>query len=272
MKKRSIWLTVALLIGLAACSRTAVEVTPSPQPTAQPSTENTAAPAPTATVRPSLAPTTAPEPVPTAPETPAPTPTSKPRPTPAPTPTPEPTPEVIATPEPLPPEPERISDEEVLAAYREAEEAYSWFAGYNDAGLMLDMEDVEIRSDLTYYRVTRPGLTAMDELRGYLKSLFSDEIVDPLLTGDPGAPHFVETESGLYALPAGRGSDITKGAVTLEVQWPQGESFLCVVRARVDLLEPNGEGVMVPAGEGSYEFPYQKVGDKWIFTHFESIF
>ncbi len=272
MKKRSIWLTAALLIGLAACSRAAVEVTPSPQPTTAPTVEVTATPVPAATVPAVPVPTT-PEPVPTAAETPPSTPAPKPKPTPTSAPTPDQTPEIIATPEPLPAEPERISDEEVLAAYREAEEAYSWFAGYSDAGLMLDMEDTEARPDLTFYRVRRPGLGTMDELRGYLKSLFSDEIVDPLLAESPGVPHFVETEKGLYALPAGRGSDITKGAVTLEVQWPQeGEQSLCTVRARVEQLVPNEEGTLLPVGETVYEFPYQKVGDKWIFTHFESIF
>ena len=271
MKKRSIWLTAALLVGLAACSRAAVEVTPSPPPTIEPTVERTATPVPTATAPLVPAPTT-PEPLPTAVETLPPPPTPKPKPTPTPAPTPEPTPEVIATPEPLPTEPERISDEEVLAAYRKAEEAYSWFAGYSDAGLMLDMEDTEARPDLTFYRVTRPGLGSMDELRGYLKSVFSDEIVDPLLAESPGVPHFVETDRGLYALPAGRGSDITKGAMTLEVIWPQEEALLCTVRARVEQLAPDEDGVLLPIGELQYDFPYQKVGDKWVFTHFESIF
>lgn len=260
MKKRMLILAAALLLGLSGCiSHPAEESqaeTPSPSPTARPSS---APSLPVETPQPTGLPTPAPHPTQGGGAAASRPPVSTPAPTSAP----------ISTPSPSL-EPERPADEAVLAAYREASEAYSWFAGYGEEGLMLDREDVEVRPDLTFYRVTRPGLGTLDELRGYLKSLFSDEIVDPLLAETPGVPHFIETEKGLYALPAGRGSDVTKGAVTLEVLWHPEGTAECTVKARVELLD--GENLEIVVGEQVYEFPYQKVGTKWVFTQFESIF
>ena len=167
-------------------------------------------------------------------------------------------------------EPNRPSDESVLGAYREAAEAYSWFAGYSDAGLQLDTEEIQVQSDNTFYRVMRPGLESVDTLRAYLKTLLSDEIVDGLLSSH--AVSFIDGEDGgLYALPAGRGSDITKGAVTLIVLWPEEEpASSCTVQATVEVLD--AENGFAPTGQVVYTFPYAQVGDKWVFTHFESIF
>ena len=109
----------------------------------------------------------------------------------------------------------------------------------------------------------------MDSFRGYLKTLFSDEVVDGLLPMD--GQQYVEIDGQLYVLEGGRGTDVTKGAVTLSVAWPQeAESLSCIVRAEVDLLD--GETLSTVVGSQVYEFPYQRVGDKWVFTQFESIF
>lgn len=161
------------------------------------------------------------------------------------------------------------SDEEVLRVYREATEAYSWFAGYGDSGLALDAGDTQIRPDLTYHRVTASGLRSLDDLRAYLKTLFSDEVVDGLLP--PGQDRFLDTGDGLYALPAGRGADITKGGATTAVLWPAEEApRSCTVQTTVEVLDPNN-GFAV-TGQQVYSFPYAQVGDKWVFTQFESIF
>ena len=273
MKKRSIWLAAALLIGLAACGRTAVEVTPTPQPTIEPTIEVTAAPLPTAAAPvPSVPVTPAPTPaaVPETPEpisTPSPEPTPIPTPTPTPAPTPEPTPEVITTPEPLPTEPPaRPSDEEVLSAYRAAEEAYGWFDLCTLGG---SPEGQVEREGIIYTRVSDERFPNMDSFRGYLKTLFSDEVVDSLLP--VGGQQYVEIDGVLYVSEGARGADITKGALILSVVWPQeAEPMSCTVRAEVELLD--GETLSTVVGSQVYEFPYQRVGDKWVFTQFESIF
>lgn len=260
MNKYLLFSALALSMALSGCGQTAAE-----SPTVRPTAVVTAVPS-------SPVDTPAQEELSTPPLPAAESPLPAPVPTPEPTPEPTPAP----TPESLPPEPDRPSDEAVLAAYREAAEVYSWFAGYHDESLLLDREDILTRplgeEEIALYRVTRLGLGSLDELRGYLKDRFSDEIVDVLMNPDT-IPFAEGPEGGLYALPAGRGSDITKGGVTLEVQWPmEGEPVRCTVLARVELLSANEEGVLVSAGEESHQFPYEKVGEKWVFTQFESLF
>ena len=288
MKKRSVYFIAILLAGLVACGGPEVEITPTPEPSPSvlPTKNITVPTAPAVEVTLAVeTPEPSPEvtaPPPTPPVTPAPTPKPIPAPTPTPIPTPEPTPQVIATPEPIPPEEMKPSDEEVLAAYQAAEEAYGWFTGFFEwSDDFLDQEDIEKRPgpgemELDYSRVIRPGLESMDGLRNHLKRLFSDEIIDPLLAKDLEVPHFIETEKGLYILCAGVGGGLSdKGAVTsMTVLWPEGETPVgCIVRVTQEKLEWNPEnGEPMVNGEWVYEFPYQKVGDKWIFTHFESIF
>lgn len=161
------------------------------------------------------------------------------------------------------------SDEEVLQAYRDATEANAWFAGYDDSGLLLDAEDICTVGERTYYRVTRGGLENMDSLRAYLKTLFSDEVVDSLLS--PEEEQFTDGPDGLYALPAGRGSDITRGGTTTAVLWPEEEDPVsCTVRVTVEIVDPMNGGIVVD--QQSYDFPYTRVGEKWVFTQFETIF
>lgn len=168
------------------------------------------------------------------------------------------------TPEPTP-EPVRPSDEEVLATYREAQEAYNWF---NLATLEGYQEEKLEYQGLLYARVADERFPTMDSFRVYLKTLFSDEVVDSLLP--MGGQQYVEIDGQLCVLEGGRGTDITKGAVTLSVVWPQVEEPLtCTVRAEVGLLDE--ETLSTVVGSEVYEFPYQKVGDKWVFTWFAPI-
>lgn len=306
MKKYTILLAAALLAALSGCGDKTPEETAAPTPsptvaastaqptqtpqpsatptqTAEPTAQPSAAPTPEATAQPSAAPT--PEATAPATETPAPEQSTPPEPTEslchlplAPTPTPEVTDPPEAAPSAEPP----LADEAIRRAYYEAEEAYSWFAGYGEAGLELDLNDPLTSADITRYRVTRPGLNTLDSLRAYLKTLFSDEIVDalvPVVAEEERLAHpekytFAEAEGGLYARPAGRGKDITKGTMALDISWAEGEDpILCTVGVTVQLMQWDDQGGSpTVVGEQRYEFPYQKVGDKWVFTRFESIF
>lgn len=265
MKQQHIALFAVLALVLAGCGPVAENSPPA---------ETALPPGETVSVQPSAVPLVTAEP--TALPSPVAEMTGRETTTPEPTARPDPTLPEEPVPETPIPVPERPSDEVVLAAYRDAAEAYAWFAGYDDSALLLDGTDSRVwpvgEGEITLYRVGRPGLDSMDALRGYLKSLFSDEVIDGLLASETIC--FAESEEGgLYARPAGRGADVTKGAVTLEVLWPsEGEPVLCTVQARVERLEEDGESGLVPVGEQIYQFPYQKVGEKWVFTWFTSIF
>lgn len=262
------------------------------EPTAAHTTEPTSSPAPTPVSTPSAVPSaqvsvspsvgpTAPAVVTPAPEvTPPPTESAAQPPEPteslcslplAPTPTPEGSEEPAVSALPLPenspeppaaPVPARPTDEEVLAAYREAAEAYRWF----------DLTTLPVVSDdgvigPGYYPVADERFPTMDALRGYLKGLFSDEVVDRLLPID--GEHYVEMDGVLCAIQMDRGTNENSGVVTQTVVWPeQGGDTLCTVHVEVELL---WEDENYPEGKRIYDFPYQKVGDKWVFTSFESI-
>ena len=240
MKK---WMAfLALLLALTGCSG---------REPAGPAEEDLPAPPQTAAVSPSLPP--APERTPEAAE-PAPTPaaTASPAPTPAPTPAPE-APEAPAEP----------SDEEVLAAYERASEAYSWFVMAPPA---LDREDQRTEGELTYYRVNDPRFSTLAELRVYLKGLFSDSLVDQLLPID--GIQYAELDGALYTLGGERGADITRGAETVQVL-RDGTPGRCVVRVTVQVLDPEQDYAVT--GSETLDFPYEQVGDRWLFTSFSAV-
>lgn len=273
--KKYLILSIALLLGLSACGQPGAEVTPT-------------APAPMLTVSPTPVTVVTPEPtvtpyIPEPMETMSPEPTAEvsPEPTFVPVPTVEPTPEPTVEPSPEPTEPPapvespaRPDDEEVLAVYRAAKEAYGWLTdsasvyGYDDSGLALDPADQQVltltlgngtEEVLVFERITRPDLDSLETLRGYLKSLFSDEIVDDLMTFQ--VPIFVEGEQGgLYALPS-QVQQPQRPGVALTVQWlEEEEPVSCQISALIDGEETVRQSL------------YQKVGDKWVFTQFECIF
>lgn len=252
----------------------ALTPTPTAAPTAQvsisPSVEPTApaavTPAPEVTPPPAESAAQPPEPTESLCSLPlAPTPTRSGSVPPAATESPAPgnSPEPTAAPSQSP-EPTRPTDEEVLSAYRAAEEAYRWF---DLTTLPLDYSVPPRGENMSYQPVSDERFPTMDALRGYLKGLFSDEVVDRLLPID--GEHYVEIDGVLCAIEGARGTNENSGTVTQTVVWPEeGGDALCTVHVEVELL---WEDENYPEGMRTYDFPYQKVGDKWVFTAFESI-
>lgn len=241
---------VAVLMLLAGCAQAGVTGTgaPAASPLAPEETEDssTFSPAPEQT------PETETTPLPT----PAPTPAATPVPT-SPTAAPEPSPE-----ESPQPEEEGPDDETVLACYRRAVEAYRWFQAES---MPYDPADSRTEGDVVYYRVDYPGIAALSDLRGYLKSLFSDELVDQLLPA--AGRQYVDLDGILYVSPGARGDDLTKGAETRQVLRDGAERRL--VQVTVEQLDPEQDFAVV--GSETYEFPYEKVGETWIFTDFSLV-
>ena len=189
--------------------------------------------------------------------------TAAPTPTPTPTPTP-PAPSAPAETEQPSPAPAGPSDEAVLEAYSRAEEAWSWFAV---APPELDRGVVLERDGRSYCRVDDPRFSTLSELRGYLKGLFSDRLVEELLPID--GVQFLEEDGALYAVDGGRGADITRGAQTVQVLRDEGEPDRVAVRVTVEVLDP--EAGYAPAGEETHDFTYERVGERWLFTAFSAV-
>lgn len=179
------------------------------------------------------------------------------------TPIPAETPPLLDSPQPTPTPsqapPARPGDAEVLESYQQAVEVFSWFEMET---LPCDMTDEVQRDGLLYYRVEYPGITNLADLRGALKRLFSDELVDYLLPA--GGTLYQEFEGVLYVQPTARGADITRGGEQRQVIW-QAEGR-CDVQVTVEILDP-GQSFAVVDSE-THVFPYQKVGSDWIFTNF----
>lgn len=244
MKK---WIPLlALFLLLAGCTGSCGndDVTGTAQPAESPqaSVRPTASEAPE--VVPSVRPTATPAP---AVETPV-----------EPTPTLTPEPEVTET-----PKPEGPTDEEVLEAYRSAQEAFSWF---QVTTMPFDPEDSQEVDGVVYYRVDYPGISSLSSLRGYLKSLFSDALVDNLLPYD--GTQYIDIDNVLYVQDGGRGTDITRGMEYTQVMRSDNPNRL-VVRSTVEVLDPEQGGAVI--GSVSYDFPYEKVGEQWIFTDFSLV-
>lgn len=197
--------------------------------------------------------------------------------TPSPTNTPEPSPQAESAPpvqESAEPEPSASpvasvepydgpDDEEVLAAYRSAVEAYWWFQVET---LPLDRTDSREVDGQVYYRVDYPGIDSTASLRGYLKSLFSDDLVEKLLPYD--GTQYIDIDGKLYGLDGGRGTDITRGGETAQVLRDDNPNR-CTVRVTVEVVDPEQNDAVVDTVV--YDFPYEKVGEKWIFTDFSLV-
>ena len=188
--KRLLPLLAVLLVLTSCSSREMTE----PADTAEPERPETpqVQDTPVQTVTPSAAPAESASPAPAE---------SEPvlvEPVPMPTPTPTAAPELSEGP----------TDEEILAAYQMAEEACGWFVL---APPELDRTEQRTVGELTYCRVDDPRFSNLAELRGYLKTLFSDTLVDQLLPID--GTQYVELDGVLYTIDGGRGADMTKGEI-----------------------------------------------------------
>lgn len=254
MKRRSMAVPLAVLglLALAGCSHAGVA------PDMPPASAGIPTPTPIVWLTPAPTPEPEPEPTPAPPEQPG-QPTAQPPAEPshslAPQPEPEP-PEPEPTPDALPDGPD---DAAVLAAYDRAEEAFGWFYL---ATLPEDPEDLQEVDGRIYYRVDSPQASSVADLRGRLRELFSDEIVDTLLPA--GGEQYIDLDGVLYVQPGGRGSNLLLGEETRQVL-RESESR-CLVQITVEQVDPEQDFAVT--GEEIHTFPYEKVGDKWIFTSF----
>lgn len=241
MKRLIPLLALLLLLGgcTSSCSSGEAAVTSTPGDSTPPEVQESAVPSPSAV----------PDPSPTVEPTPDPVESAEPSPSVEPTPTPTPY--------------DGPNDEEVLTAYRAAVEAFWWFQVET---LPLDRTDSRELNGQVYYRVDYPGIDSTANLRGYLKSLFSDDLVEKLLPYD--GTQYIDIDGVLYGRDGGRGTDVTRGAETVQVL-RDGDPNRCTVRVTVEVLDPEQDGAVVD--NLTFDFPYEKVGEKWIFTNFSLV-
>lgn len=156
-----------------------------------------------------------------------------------------------------------LTEEEVLTAYDRAVSIYSWFelAPLEDTGETL-AEDGAI-----YRRVDHPGVEDLDDLRTCLRSVFSEEMTEWLLSGDGTAVRYREIGGALYVTGQGRDRASGKGDVSAQVE--QREETVYSVNVAVELLDADGATV---SGLECWAFPYALENGRWVFTDFRLMY
>ena len=153
-----------------------------------------------------------------------------------------------------------LTEEEILSAYDRAVAAYEWF----DLTPLPTTGETRSMNGRLYYRVDYPGLENVEDLRVYLRGLFSEEVVERLLDVNGEHPPYLDIDGGLYGFLRGRERDPYAGEVRTEVEQDSNTAYSVTVA--VDLLDNDRITV---TGMESYVFSYEQVDGRWVFTNFQ---
>jgi len=153
-----------------------------------------------------------------------------------------------------------LTEEEILAAYDRAVTACEWF----NLNPLPCGGPVVLEDGIGYQRVEYAGFDTLDDLRTYLRSLFSEEVITRLISEGAQIPRYRDIDGELYVHPGGREADPEKGSASASVEQKEDGSYL--INVTVDLLDNDQTTV---AGVECYAFPYQEVNGRWVFTDFQ---
>lgn len=156
-----------------------------------------------------------------------------------------------------------LLESEILAAYERAVRVYGWF----DLAPLPVSEERAVVDGRICYRVEMDGIGDLEDLRAYLRSVFSRELTDRLLDGETARVQYREVDGALYASGGRRDRDARTGEIRIEPERIDETSY--AVNVLVDLLDDGGETVV---GLESWSFPYAFVEDRWVFTDFRLVY
>lgn len=139
--------------------------------------------------------------------------------------------------------------------FTRALEAWGWF---NGAPLTTDAGAKTAADGSTWYPVKDSRFSTLLDLRMYLKDIFSDEIAEALL----GLELYRDVDG---ALCCAQNTSNAPALTDAEVWVEQESEAKLVCRLEGTLIWSDGSR---PAEAISASFPYEKVGDKWLFTEF----
>ncbi|MEG0752084.1 MAG: hypothetical protein RR998_02020 [Oscillospiraceae bacterium] len=161
------------------------------------------------------------------------------------------------------------TQDEVVAAYKKASTAYSWFAINT---IPVDGENQKKIGEMTYQRVKFEGINSMAELRSYLLTMFTDEMTAKILAmdSDTANPRYQDVDGVLYALPSARGANILLSEERFSLVTKDATNIVLVVE--VDEYDnPETKNIVNTI---KHEFNYTAVDGKsdWRFSTFESVY
>lgn len=156
-----------------------------------------------------------------------------------------------------------LEEDEILAVYDRAVSIYSWFelSPLEDTGEILTVDGA------AYRRVEHPGVENLDDLRTCLRSVFSEELTERLLSDGGTTVSYREIDGRLYVTGLGRSRETGKGSVSTQVE--QKEDDVYSVNVTVELLD--GDGVTA-SGLECWAFPYAFENGRWVFTDFRLLY
>lgn len=160
-------------------------------------------------------------------------------------------------------QPRPLTEEELLSAYERAVTACGWF----DLSTMSCEDATHVVDGREYHRVSYRGMEDLEDLRTYLRGLFSQEVTDRLLATGGDAPLYREIDGALYVLPTYRSRDRLKGNVRTQTE--QSSQTAYAINVAVDILDADQSTVI---GAECHAFPYELVEERWVFTEFHLVF
>lgn len=156
-----------------------------------------------------------------------------------------------------------LLEAEILAAYDRAVRVYGWF----DLAPLPLSDETALVEGRRYHRVDADGIEDLEDLRTYLRGVFSQGLTDRLLDGKTARIPYREVDGVLYAYDARRERDASAGTVRVEAEQVDEASY--AVNVLVDVLDIDGETVV---GVESWSFPYVLIDDRWVFTEFQLVY
>ncbi len=156
-----------------------------------------------------------------------------------------------------------LLEAEIFDAYERAQRVYGWF----DMAPLPAGDETVLVEEKVYQRVEMEGIYELEDLRTYLRSVFSRELTDRLLDGETARIQYRDVEGALYVSGLARARNAGKGEERVEAEQLDEVSYS--VNVMVDLLGEDGETIV---GLESWSFPYAFVDDRWVFTDFRLIY
>lgn len=156
-----------------------------------------------------------------------------------------------------------LLEAEILAAYEQALRVYGWF----DLSPLPSMEETAVYEGKVYRRVNMDGIQKIEDLRAYLRSVFSRDLTARLLDGESCRIQYRDIDGALYVCGERRSRVSGKGRFQIEPEQLDDTSYS--VNILVDLLDEDGKTVV---GLESWSFPYAYEDDRWVFTDFRLIY
>lgn len=152
--------------------------------------------------------------------------------------------------------------EQVRNAYDRAVAAAEWF---HSGSMPCSGGAVSLENGL-YRKVSYAGIESVDDLKNYLRGLFSEELVERLMSrkADGESARFLEKDGKLYELQKTVKNEEHTGDIQVSVRKKSASRF--EVDVQTELL---GEDEKTVTGVKYNACFYEKKDGKWVFTSFE---